>query len=76
MASFECCHKCVAPKRHPGCHGHCQDYEDAKAVYEAKTNYLKSTDADKVLMVGSVKYNNQTAIFKKKYPSYTKNHKN
>ena len=31
---FECCHKCVAPKRHAGCHITCQEYLDAKAEHE------------------------------------------
>lgn len=31
---FKACHKCVAPKRHEGCHGHCKDYADDKAAYE------------------------------------------
>lgn len=68
MATFKCCHKCVAPKRHPGCHADCPDYAKDKADYEARVNYLKSTDADKVLMTGCEKYNNETAIHNKKYP--------
>lgn len=36
MNPFECCHKCVAPKRHPGCGGSCEEYKKAKAVHEAK----------------------------------------
>lgn len=31
-----CCKSCVAPKRHPGCHGHCPEYLAERAVYEAK----------------------------------------
>ena len=31
-----CCKSCVAPKRHPGCHGHCPEYLAEKAEYEAK----------------------------------------
>lgn len=23
---MKCCMNCVAPKRHPGCHGKCKDY--------------------------------------------------
>lgn len=26
-----CCLNCVAPKRHPGCHGHCPEYIEQKA---------------------------------------------
>ena len=25
-----CCHHCVAPMRHPGCHDHCDIYQKAK----------------------------------------------
>lgn len=31
-----CCKSCIAPKRHPGCHGHCPEYLAEKAEYEAK----------------------------------------
>lgn len=27
------CKDCVAPKRHPGCHGACQEYIDWKEAY-------------------------------------------
>lgn len=27
---FECCHHCVQPKRHPGCHDTCEEYLEAK----------------------------------------------
>lgn len=30
------CYGCVAPKRHPGCHGDCVDYMIAKAFHEAE----------------------------------------
>ena len=31
---FECCHQCVAPKRHVGCHSTCEDYAKAKTELE------------------------------------------
>ena len=31
---FKACSVCVAPKRHLGCHGTCQDYADERAAYE------------------------------------------
>ena len=34
--TIECCHYCVAPKRHPGCHDHCPEYIKEKAEYEAR----------------------------------------
>ena len=35
MNYFECCMKCVAPKRYPGCSGPCPDYKEARAKYDA-----------------------------------------
>lgn len=35
MNYFECCQTCVAPKRHPGCHGTCDEYKKARAKYDA-----------------------------------------
>lgn len=34
--TIKCCKGCVAPKRHPGCHGHCSEYREEKAEYDAK----------------------------------------
>jgi hypothetical protein len=33
---FEHCRYCVAPKRHPGCHDKCPDYEEDRKKYDAK----------------------------------------
>lgn len=33
---FECCRNCVAPKRHPGCHGHCPEYLNDKKASDAR----------------------------------------
>lgn len=33
---IKCCKGCVAPKRYPGCHSHCDEYKQEKADYEAK----------------------------------------
>lgn len=41
MVGFECCHKCKAPKRHPGCHSHCPDYKEERAAYDEKMNKVK-----------------------------------
>lgn len=32
---ISCCKGCVAPKRHPGCHGSCSDYIREKAEHDA-----------------------------------------
>ena len=29
-----CCYGCVAPKRHPGCHGECAVYIEQKTEYD------------------------------------------
>lgn len=34
--TIECCHHCVAPKRHTACWGHCPEYAKEKAEYEAR----------------------------------------
>ena len=40
--TISCCRYCVAPKRHPGCHGHCTEYIEEKAKYAAlKLEYDK-----------------------------------
>ena len=47
-AIIKCCHHCVAPKRHPGCHGHCQEYITQKAEYEqikAKHDLKRNVDS-------------------------------
>ena len=33
---IKCCYGCVAPKRHPGCHGHCPEYLAEKEQDEQK----------------------------------------
>lgn len=35
MNYFECCHKCVPPKRYPGCSGACPEYKKARAKFDA-----------------------------------------
>ena len=32
--AIKCCQYCVAPKRHPGCHGHCDEYIKEKATHD------------------------------------------
>lgn len=33
---IKCCHHCVAPKRHPGCHDHCPEYIEQRALYDER----------------------------------------
>jgi len=35
------CKNCVAPKRHPGCHDTCKEYQSEKAKLEAKKEVAK-----------------------------------
>lgn len=45
-AIIKCCLGCVAPKRHPGCHGTCPEYLSERAVYdELKTIADKKKNA-------------------------------
>lgn len=39
------CKDCVAPKRHPGCHGECIDYMIAKAFHEAERVEVEQEEA-------------------------------
>jgi hypothetical protein len=31
---INCCNGCVAPKRYPGCHSHCNEYIAERAEYD------------------------------------------
>ena len=53
MYDFACCHTCVAPKRHLGCHGHCPEYKEAKDAWEAKKNRL-AKEREKETLIRSV----------------------
>lgn len=41
MNHFECCHKCVAPKRYPGCAGACEEYQEAREKWEAQKVHIR-----------------------------------
>ena len=34
--AIKCCKGCVAPKRYPGCHDRCPEYQKEKAEYEER----------------------------------------
>ena len=40
--AITCCKNCVPPKRHPGCHGTCEQYLKEKAEYERQKEYAKA----------------------------------
>ena len=29
-----CCKNCVPPKRYPGCHDHCPEYQEQKVIHD------------------------------------------
>ena len=35
MRFFECCYKCVPPKRYPGCSGKCPEYKEQRELWDA-----------------------------------------
>lgn len=44
---FHSCHVCVPPRRHPGCHANCKDYDNDKAVYEkVKKSMAREKEVD------------------------------
>jgi hypothetical protein len=47
--SFECCKNCVAPKRHPGCHGHCPEYKACREDYDKRKALL---DRERDISIG------------------------
>lgn len=45
MNLFECCHYCVPPKRHTGCHSTCPEYKKARAELD-EINYVRGLGRD------------------------------
>ena len=41
MAGIKCCHGCVAPKRHPGCHDHCEEYKKERDEFHRNKEIAK-----------------------------------
>ena len=41
---IKCCRYCVAPKRHPGCHGTCPEYIAERVAYDQ----LKAIDDERI----------------------------
>lgn len=38
---IKCCKDCVAPKRHPGCHGVCPEYIHEKELWEEEKKVIR-----------------------------------
>lgn len=45
---IKCCKDCVAPKRHPGCHGVCPEYLYEKALWEEERKSFVRNIGDSV----------------------------
>jgi len=50
MAIIKSCRYCVAPKRHPGCHDTCPEYQEEKAEY----NKCKERYDKKMAVIGAI----------------------
>ena len=46
MAGIKCCHGCVPPKRHIGCHATCKNYIDEKAQFEKDKKKIKANNRE------------------------------
>ena len=42
MTNRSCCKECVPPKRHPGCHGKCPEYQAEKEEREKLKEAIRS----------------------------------
>lgn len=58
--AINCCHKCVPPERHPGCHDKCPVYQEAKAKHDA----LKAADDKRKQIKGSLIHQRNDLYFK------------
>ena len=70
---FECCMKCLPPKRHPGCHDTCEEYlKDKKGFNELKEKIRKSKHLENDIYNVSCKRNPQRykVSYEVKYRSY------
>ena len=54
------CKGCVAPKRHPGCHDHCQLYLTEKSKYEQE----KAEERKRKDMESSLNYQHSRSIYR------------
>ncbi len=54
------CKGCVAPKRYPGCHDHCPEYQKQKAEYEER-----KAIADKEKRISNGLYNQRSTVLAK-----------
>ena len=60
MNPIDCCKGCIAPKRHPGCHDHCPEYQKQKAEYEER-----KAIADEQKRISNGLYNQRSNVLSK-----------
>ena len=69
MNYFECCHRCVAPKRYPGCSGSCPEYKEARARYDADKDKEKGRKAlDQYYILKTLDSNDGVVKYVKRRP--------
>lgn len=47
-----CCRECVAPKRHPGCQSHCEEYLRQKKLHDEEKEMIDSNRHSYMQIVG------------------------
>lgn len=52
MKIYYTCSECVAPKRHPGCHATCPEYQKDKELYRSLKDQKRSLDIKEDVMKG------------------------
>lgn len=68
---FECCHYCVPPKRHPGCHDRCPEFSEAWILFEAKKAMLEADrEAREYTKMAVVKTKDAAAKKRAKWQKY------
>lgn len=45
---IHCCKDCVPPKRHLGCHDHCEEYKKEKALNEERKENARKNQVVKI----------------------------
>ena len=49
------CHGCVTPRRYPGCHDKCKDYQDWKASEQVKKDAERKRKKEEAAIYASYK---------------------
>lgn len=54
MSLFECCYKCVPPKRHSGCHATCPEYKESRDALD-NINQIRAARSDTLAYITNSK---------------------